>query len=118
MLSSFFSFIKAPFVSWPSLELLFSSKSKYNSNQTAVILFTSGTESEPKAVGLTHKNLYTNREQVLKALKIRKNDKFFTCLPFFHSFGLGIGVLLPILSGCKVFLYPTPLHFEKIPNLN
>ena len=97
--------------------LLFSSKSKYSSDQTAVILFTSGTESEPKAVGLTHKNLYTNREQVLKALKIRKNDKFFTCLPFFHSFGLSIGVLLPILSGCKVFLYPTPLHFEKIPNL-
>ena len=55
--------------------------------------------------------------QVLEALKINKYEKFFTCLPFFHSFGLGIGVLLPVLSGCKVYLYPTPLHFEKIPQL-
>jgi acyl-[acyl-carrier-protein]-phospholipid O-acyltransferase/long-chain-fatty-acid--[acyl-carrier-protein] ligase len=38
-------------------------------------------------------------------------------LPFFHSFGLGIGVLLPVLYGCKVFLYPTPLHFQTIPKL-
>ena len=83
----------------------------------SVILYTSGTESDPKGVGLSHKNLFTNRMQVLKALQIGRKEKFFTCLPFFHSFGLGIGVLLPILSGCKVFLYPTPLHFQTIPKL-
>ena len=86
-------------------------------DDVAVILYTSGTESDPKAVGLTHQNLFANRMQVLEALKINKYEKFFTCLPFFHSFGLGIGVLLPVLSGCKVYLYPTPLHFEKIPQL-
>ena len=86
-------------------------------DNVAVILYTSGTESDPKAVGLTHQNLFANRMQVLEALKINKYEKFFTCLPFFHSFGLGIGVLLPVLSGCKVYLYPTPLHFEKIPQL-
>jgi len=83
----------------------------------AVILYTSGTESDPKGVGLSHENLYANRIQVLKTLKIDKKEKFFTCLPFFHSFGLGIGVLLPVLSGCKVYLYPTPLHFQTIPKL-
>ena len=55
--------------------------------------------------------------QVLKSLKISKKEKFFTCLPFFHSFGLGMGVLLPVLHGCKVFLYPTPLHFQTIPKI-
>ncbi len=83
----------------------------------AVILYTSGTESDPKGVGLSHENLYANRMQVLKTLNIDKKEKFFTCLPFFHSFGLGIGVLLPVLSGCKVYLYPTPLHFQTIPKL-
>ena len=83
----------------------------------AVILYTSGTESDPKGVGLSHENLYANRMQVLKTLNIGKKEKFFTCLPFFHSFGLGIGVLLPVLSGCKVYLYPTPLHFQTIPKL-
>ena len=83
----------------------------------AVILYTSGTESDPKGVGLSHENLYANRMQVIKTLNIEKKEKFFTCLPFFHSFGLGIGVLLPVLSGCKVYLYPTPLHFQTIPKL-
>ena len=95
---------------------IFTSK-KLNKNQLAVILYTSGTESDPKGVGLTHENLFFNRTQVLKSLKIDRNEKFFTCLPFFHSFGLSIGVLLPILHGCKVFLYPTPLHFQTIPKL-
>ena len=90
---------------------------KLNENQLAVILYTSGTESEPKGVGLTHQNLFSNRMQVLESLKINRTEKFFTCLPFFHSFGLGIGVLLPVLYGCKVFLYPTPLHFQTIPKL-
>ena len=73
-------------------------KQKSRTDNVAVILYTSGTESDPKAVGLTHQNLFANRMQVLEALKINKYEKFFTCLPFFHSFGLGIGVLLPILS--------------------
>tara|TARA_B100000575_G_scaffold293751_1_gene306199 strand:- start:954 stop:2447 length:1494 start_codon:yes stop_codon:yes gene_type:complete len=105
-ISSFFTFFS-----------LIISKKKFSSDKLAVILYTSGTESEPKGVGLSHKNLFANREQVLKTLKVNKSDKFFTCLPFFHSFGLGIGTLLPILSGCKVFLYPTPLHFQTIPKL-
>ena len=73
---------------------------KLNKNQLSVILYTSGTESDPKGVGLTHQNLFSNRMQVLETLKIDKNEKFFTCRPFFHSFGLGIGVLLPILIIC------------------
>ncbi len=99
----------------------FSSQVKRNANDPALILYTSGTESSPKGVVLSHKNLYINRSQVLRSLdlnsKKNKIEKFFTCLPFFHSFGIGIGVLLPILNGHKVFLYPTPLHYKAIPSL-
>lgn len=98
-------------------KLLFKEKIERNENNVAVILYTSGTEGNPKGVMLTHKNLYENRKQILNVLNIQKNEKFFTCLPFFHSFGLGVGVLLPILNNFKVFLYPTPLHYKNIPSL-
>lgn len=99
------------------VKFFFKEKIIRNINSVAVILYTSGTESSPKGVMLSHKNLFENRKQVLQHLNINKGEKFFTCLPFFHSFGLGVGILLPILNNLKLFLYPTPLHYKTIPTL-
>ncbi len=99
------------------VKFFFKEKIIRNINSVAVILYTSGTESSPKGVMLSHKNLFENRKQVMQHLNINKGEKFFTCLPFFHSFGLGIGILLPILNNLKLFLYPTPLHYKTIPAL-
>ncbi|HJV45972.1 MAG TPA: AMP-binding protein [Bacillota bacterium] len=82
-----------------------------------VILFTSGSESKPKGVILTHRNLYSNVEQVLCSIGITSKDKIFNALPMFHSFGLTAGTFLPILSGVATYLYPTPLHYKAIPEL-
>lgn len=82
-----------------------------------VILFTSGTEGEPKAVFLSHRNALVNKEQMLVSVDIHSGDRFFNALPMFHTFGLGVGTLLPLTSGIKLFMYPSPLHYRIVPQL-
>lgn len=83
----------------------------------AAILFTSGTEGTPKAVFMSHRNVNANREQMLSIVNVNAGDRLFNCLPMFHTFGLGIGTLLPLCSGIRVFLYPSPLHYRIVPQL-
>ena len=83
----------------------------------AVVLFTSGSEGAPKGVVLSHINLMSNIVQLRCRVDFNSSDIVFNCLPMFHSFGLTGGTLLPILSGVKTFLYPSPLHFRIVPEM-
>ncbi len=85
-------------------------------SHTAVVLFTSGSEGPPKGVALSHANLIANIRQLLCVIDMMDTDRIFNALPLFHSFGL-MGLLLPLARGCKVFLYPSPLHYRVIPSL-
>jgi acyl-[acyl-carrier-protein]-phospholipid O-acyltransferase/long-chain-fatty-acid--[acyl-carrier-protein] ligase len=87
-----------------------------NPSDTAVILFTSGSEGTPKGVELTHGNLLANIRQMLSVCDLQDWDRFFTALPLFHSFGLVIGTVMPLVRGCSVMLYPSPLHYRVVPN--
>jgi acyl-[acyl-carrier-protein]-phospholipid O-acyltransferase/long-chain-fatty-acid--[acyl-carrier-protein] ligase len=84
--------------------------------QVALVLFTSGSESAPKGVELTHAGILANVRQLLAVLDVTDADRVFNCLPLYHSFGI-IATVLPLIHGCRVFLYPSPLHYRVIPTL-
>ncbi|MFC5604112.1 fatty acid--CoA ligase family protein [Sporosarcina koreensis] len=75
-------------------------------NETAVILYTSGTTGRPKGAMLTHKNLYSNARDVADYLGFSEHDRVVATLPVFHVFALTVVVNAPLLKGATIVLVP------------
>jgi acyl-[acyl-carrier-protein]-phospholipid O-acyltransferase/long-chain-fatty-acid--[acyl-carrier-protein] ligase len=81
---------------------------KVNTDDTATILFSSGSEGVPKGVELSHKNLMANIKQVSALLNFQDKDVMLNSLPIFHSFGLTVTTLLPLCEGVSIISVPDP----------
>jgi acyl-CoA synthetase (AMP-forming)/AMP-acid ligase II/1-acyl-sn-glycerol-3-phosphate acyltransferase/acyl carrier protein len=96
----FTAFLRAHF-SWRALH-------EVKAAETAVIIFTSGSESLPKAVPLTHRNLLSNVRDISAILPLETTDRMIGFLPPFHSFGLTGTMIFPLCSGLPVVYFPNP----------
>lgn len=85
-----------------------------DSDETAVILFTSGSEKEPKAVQLSHRNILANIESLVPIFHVKSDDVLLCALPYFHVFGLTVDLWLPLCYGMTMLTYANPLDFKKV----
>ena len=76
--------------------------------QPAAILFSSGSEGEPKGVLLSHRNIMANIQQVADVLDVRAEDTIMATLPLFHAFGLTVTGLMPLVEGIPAIFHPDP----------
>ena len=87
-------------------------------DDTATILFSSGSEGDPKGIELSHKNLLTNIKQVSELLNFRRDDVILNSLPIFHSFGLTVTALLPLCEGVKMVSVADPTDGAAIGKMS
>lgn len=95
--------------------LLIASLPSAHIDDTAVILFTSGSEKEPKGVQLTHKNFGSNITDLVKTFNLRAEDSIMGVLPLFHVFGHNANFWLPLVTGMTNVTYANPLDYKTIP---
>jgi acyl-[acyl-carrier-protein]-phospholipid O-acyltransferase/long-chain-fatty-acid--[acyl-carrier-protein] ligase len=77
-------------------------------DDTAAILFSSGSEGNPKGIELSHRNMMGNIKQTTTLLNPTDEDVMLGTLPIFHSFGLTVTTLLPLIEGIPVACHPDP----------
>ncbi len=81
---------------------------KSDPDAPAVVLFTSGSEKAPKAVPLTHTNILCNQIGIMTVGKLTRDESLIGILPMFHSFGLTVTGMLPLVTGVRVLHHPDP----------
>eukprot|EP00927_Polykrikos_kofoidii_P040103 TRINITY_DN34339_c0_g1_i2.p1 TRINITY_DN34339_c0_g1~~TRINITY_DN34339_c0_g1_i2.p1 ORF type:complete len:1015 (+),score=196.93 TRINITY_DN34339_c0_g1_i2:103-3147(+) len=87
---------------------------KITRDDEAVVLFTSGSESFPKGVPLSHGNILSNIQGMINVAGVRNTDCLYGVLPPFHSFGFTVTTMGPMVSGVKVAYYPNPTEYRRI----
>lgn len=81
---------------------------KSSLSDTAVILFSSGSEGDPKGVQLSHRNIVSNIKQIFTVVNPQDSDVVMNSLPMFHAFGLTVATFMPLLERLKMVCIPDP----------
>ena len=83
-------------------------------NDTAAILFSSGSEGSPKGVELSHSNIAANAKQAAIELGAVESDVIMSTLPTFHAFGFAITTLMPLSQGIPIVCHADPKDVTTI----
>lgn len=78
----------------------------------ALIIYTSGTAGRPKGAMLSHGNLMHNVQSCVETMRVSEADKIALLLPMFHSFMVTVGILLPVKVAGSIVLIQS-LHPPK-----
>jgi fatty-acyl-CoA synthase len=79
---------------------------------TACVIYTSGTTTRPRAALLSHRSLLENARVVVERLGWTREDRILQCMPLFHCSGLTAGVLLGLQVGAPMALLRS---FQSVP---
>lgn len=109
--------IKAALITKLPVGVILSLIHKGDENDTAAILFTSGSEKDPKAVQLTHLNLSSNIESFGSYINITEKDIMLANLVFFHVFGLTVNLWVVFYYGMTMVCYANPLDFQTVSTI-
>ena len=103
--------------SWLPLPWLLRLSGKVNPDASAVILFTSGSEKDPKVVQLSQRNILSNIESFSDMMEISTLDNLLGILPYFHVFGLTINLWTPLYHGMTAITHANPLEFKTVAGI-
>ena len=87
---------------------------EHTGEDTAAILFTSGSTNNPKGVPLTNRNVIENLKAVVVRGQFTEKDVLMGALPCFHSFGFTATLVMPMLYGLRCVYTPNPTAYFDI----
>ncbi|MBI5100798.1 MAG: AMP-binding protein [Nitrospirae bacterium] len=106
--------LKAALISKLPISFILGNMRPVDEDDSAVVLFTSGSEKDPKAVQLTHRNISSNIGSFSSIVDISDRDRILANLPYFHVFGLTINLWTPLFYGMTIISHANPLDFRTI----
>jgi long-chain acyl-CoA synthetase len=104
-------------------ELMLKAKDKFKtadspSDEIAALIYTSGTTGDPKGAMITHENFLAECEATTEVITTTEEDRFATLVPFFHIYGLAVGLVVSIFRGCGMVLFPQWLPRQVLRRMN
>ena len=87
-------------------------------DDVACLIFSSGSTGDPKGVQLTHRQIMANLKGVVAHFDLEEDlDGLLSPLPLFHSFGVSLGMWLPLVCGIGLIAHPDPFDGRTIGRL-
>ena len=85
-----------------------SEETELTGDDLAAIIYTSGTTGNSKGVMLSHNNIVSNAQALLKVVHAVPSDRLLSVLPLSHAYESTVGMITPVIAGCSIHYFPKP----------